>query len=205
MKTHALIKTAVAASVALASSVVFAESSDTFQGEVKDAWLTGKVETVYMLNEHLSAFSIDTDVDNGVVHLTGSVESEIDKDLAGELAEGIEGIGEVRNDLQVDADGARRTREDSEVSENAEDEADSGADRDFGTWADDATTTAAVKSRLLGNSNTQGLEIDVDTYHDVVTLSGRVASDEESELAEELARNTGDVEDVRNNLVVDPS
>jgi len=50
-----------------------------------------------------------------------------------------------------------------------------------------------------------GLKIDVDTADDVVTLSGRVGSAEESQLAEEIAKNTGDVEGVRNNLVVDPS
>jgi osmotically-inducible protein OsmY len=38
-----------------------------------------------------------------------------------------------------------------------------------------------------------------------VTLSGRVQSDEEKSLAAEIARNSSDVEDVRNNLVVDPS
>jgi osmotically-inducible protein OsmY len=36
----------------------------------------------------------------------------------------------------------------------------------------------------------------------VVTLSGQVASSEEKALAEELALNTGDVKDVRNQLVV---
>jgi osmotically-inducible protein OsmY len=37
----------------------------------------------------------------------------------------------------------------------------------------------------------------------VVTLSGRVSSSEEKELAEQIARSTGDVSDVRNQLVVD--
>jgi osmotically-inducible protein OsmY len=46
------------------------------------------------------------------------------------------------------------------------------------------------------------MKIDVDTRGDVVTLSGQVASREEKSLAEELARNTGDVEDVRNQLVI---
>jgi osmotically-inducible protein OsmY len=59
-----------------------------------------------------------------------------------------------------------------------------------------------VKSKLLGNPNTEGLQIDVDTRGDVVTLSGEVASPEEKALAEELTRNTGDVKTVRNQLVV---
>ena len=50
--------------------------------------------------------------------------------------------------------------------------------RDFPSWLDDATTTAAVKSRLIANSNTKDLQIDVDTRDDVVTLSGRVATGE---------------------------
>jgi osmotically-inducible protein OsmY len=54
----------------------------------------------------------------------------------------------------------------------------------------------------MGNPNTQGMQIDVDTRGDVVTLSGEVASSEEKSLAEELTRNTGDVKDVRNQLVV---
>jgi len=77
-----------------------------------------------------------------------------------------------------------------------------GADRSFGAWIDDATTTASVKSRLLGNPNTAGMQIDVDTRGDVVTLSGEVVSAEEKALAEEMARSTGDVKDVRNQLVV---
>ena len=60
-----------------------------------------------------------------------------------------------------------------------------------------------MKAKLIGNSNTRGLQIDVDTRGDVVTLSGRVASAEEKQLAGEIARNTGDVKTVRNELVVD--
>jgi osmotically-inducible protein OsmY len=47
------------------------------------------------------------------------------------------------------------------------------------------------------------MKIDVDTRGDVVTLSGRVASAQEKELAGEIARSTGDVADVHNQLVVD--
>jgi hyperosmotically inducible periplasmic protein len=160
-------------------------------GEAKDAWITGKLEAVYALNRHLNAFAIETDTDNGIVHLTGTVESDIDRDLAGELAKGIEGVVSVDNDLLVAANARTAAAKTAD-----------GPDRPFGVWVDDATTTAAVKSKLLGNPNTKGLEIDVDTRGDVVTLSGEVASTEEKQLAEELAKNTGDVKEVRNQLVV---
>jgi osmotically-inducible protein OsmY len=108
------------------------------------------------------------------------------------VAKGIDGVVEVKNDLVIDAS---RTEMAGQKAAGT---------RDFGSWVDDATTTAAVKSKLVGNANTSGLKIDVDTKDDVVTLTGRVASDSERLLAEEIAKNTGDVESVRNNLVVDP-
>jgi osmotically-inducible protein OsmY len=163
-------------------------------GSLKDAWIGGKLEAVYALNRHLSAFAITTEVENGIVHLTGDVESDIDRDLAAELAKGIEGVVEVDNDLEIAADARDAAAPSSSSS--------SDSDRSFGVWIDDATTTATVKSRLLANPNTGGLQIDVDTRGDVVTLTGEVGSAEEKALAEELARNTGDVKDVRNQLIV---
>ena len=173
----------------LASSLVGMQASGIErEGAAKDAWIDGKLEAVYALNRHLSAFAIDTEVDKGIVHLTGKVQEDIDRDLAGELAKGIDGVVEVNNKLTIVADARVTPKE--------------GEDRSFGAWIDDATTTASVKSKLLGNPNTKGMQIDVDTRGDVVTLSGEVASGEEKSLAEELTRNTGDVKNVRNQLVV---
>lgn len=200
MNSNKLSRNLVAAAVLTALGTA-AHAENSFTGAAHDAWVTGKIETVYTLNEHLNPFEIDTDVEDGVVTLTGTVESEIDRDLAEELAAGVDGVAEVRNELVVgDLD-----RELDESADELEASADDEGRRDFGTWVDDATTTAAVKSRLIANENTKGLEIDVDTNDDVVTLSGRVESDEERELAEQIARNANDVEEVHNNLVVDPS
>ena len=158
------------------------------EGAAKDAWIDGKLEAVYALNRHLSAFAIDTEVDKGIVHLTGRVEADIDRDLAGEIAKNVEGVVEVDNKLAIATD-ARVTHKE-------------GEDRSFSAWIDDATTTASVKSRLLGNPNTQGMQIDVDTRGDVVTLTGEVTTAEEKALAEEIARSTGDVKNVRNQMIV---
>jgi osmotically-inducible protein OsmY len=162
------------------------------EGAAKDAWIDGTLEAVYGLNRHLRAFAIDTEVDAGIVHLTGNVSHDIDRDLAGELAKNVEGVVEVDNDLVV-AEGTGTAAADVDAEE---------ADRKFGTWIDDATTTASVKTRLIGNSNTSGLQIDVDTRGDQVTLSGEVPSAEEKALAEEIALSTGDVKSVNNQLVV---
>ena len=189
MKSKA-IATAAGVALSLTSFAALAASSDTFTGAAKDAWITGKVETAFVLNPHLNPFDIDTDVDNGVVHLTGVVKSDIDRDLAVQVAKGVQGVVDVESDIKID----------KEVKPI---KAESGK-RDFGSWVDDATTTAAIKSKLVANTNTEGFKIDVDTRDDVVTLSGRVESAQESDLAEQIAKNTGDVKAVRNNLVVDP-
>jgi hyperosmotically inducible protein len=183
------MKNYVAVTGLLASSLVSMQAFGIeHEGATKDAWIDGQLEAVYALNRHLSAFAIDTDVDKGIVHLTGTVQADIDRDLAGELAKNIDGVVEVDNNLTIVADARATPKE--------------GEDRSFSAWIDDATTTASVKSKLMGNPNTKGMQIDVDTRGDVVTLSGEVASGEEKSLAEELTRNTGDVKDVRNQLVV---
>jgi hyperosmotically inducible periplasmic protein len=187
MKTY--VVATVIASSCLGTMEAYSAETD---GAVKDAWIDGKLEAVYALNPHLSAFAIDTTVAQGVVQLTGEVQSDIDRDLAGEIAKGIDGVVEVDNDLLL---AARADTDDAAIPATA-------AGRSFGVWIDDATTTARVKTKLVNNPNTAGLQIDVDTRGDVVTLSGEVGSAEESVLAEELARNTGDVKDVRNQLII---
>ena len=66
----------------------------------------------------------------------------------------------------------------------------------------DAVTTAQVLSKLQANQNTRKLQISVETRNGVVRLRGEVRSAEERELAALLARNTGEVMWVQNDLVV---
>jgi hyperosmotically inducible periplasmic protein len=185
---------AAALGVLLATAGKARADSSTFTGAAKDAWLTGKIEAAFVLNAHLNPFAINTDVDNGVVHLTGTVRDDIDRDLAVELVRGLDGVVDVKSDIKLDRASAEATMKERQAPT---------AKRDFGSWVDDATTTAAVKSKLVGNSNVAAAKIDVDTLDDVVTLSGRVSSAKEKELAQQIAENVSDVKDVKNNLVVD--
>lgn len=75
-------------------------------------------------------------------------------------------------------------------------------DRSLGEQIDDATITAAVKTRLLDDLRIKGLRIDVDTRGGVVFLTGSVRSQEESDRAVEVARGTRHVKDVKPNLVL---
>jgi osmotically-inducible protein OsmY len=169
-----------------------AQHGEQAQTAIKDAWLDGKLETALLFNEHLNSFSIDTEVRNGVAYLSGAVESDIDRDLAGEIAESIKGVSKVENKLVVDkARIAADKNSDRSVDQNG-----------FKQAVANATLTARIKSELLVNKNTAGLSINVDSKNGDVTLSGEVKSDEEKELAAKIADNTNGEGSVTNNLRV---
>ena len=66
----------------------------------------------------------------------------------------------------------------------------------------DAATTAAVKTKLLGDPKVGGLKIDVDTKDNVVTLTGTVKTAAERDEAIRLAKTTTGVKNVVNKLIV---
>lgn len=193
--------TPVAVSVVLASASAMAEKPveekapepihKKAANTVSDAWLDARLETAYLFNRHLNNFSIQSHVDSGHVLLTGMVQSDIDRDLAEEIAKGLRGVKSVNNKLIVRADSA-----------SSEENAD---DREFVEYVEDATTTARVKANFLKNEHISALDIDVDTENAVVTLKGEVAEREHKQLAEYIARNTDAVKEVRNELTVSTS
>jgi osmotically-inducible protein OsmY len=151
-----------------------------------DFWLDTRLETAYLFNPHLNNLTIDTEVENGNVMLTGTVRSDIDRDLAEEIARSLDGVKSVANSLEV--------RPDAEASHASE------TDIDFFQKVSDATTTAQVKTRLIMNGNIPAADIAVETENDVVRLSGTVGTDTERQLAEFIAKNTSGVASVTNEI-----
>jgi len=168
------------------------QHSETIPTEIQDAWLDGKLEATLLFNEHLDSFAIDTKVDQGVAYLNGAVESDIDRDLAGEIAKSINGVSRVENNLVVDPGKAELARNSAEGKER----------EGFEQTVMNATLTARVKTQLLLNSNTSGLAINVDSREGVVTLTGEVDSDQEKELAVQIAANTDGAKTVNDKLMV---
>jgi osmotically-inducible protein OsmY len=169
-----------------------AQQGDQNQSAIKDAWLHGKLESALLFNEHLNSFGIDTDVKNGVASLKGAVESDIDRDLAGEIAKSINGVTKVENALVVDKAKAAMSKDGDAAIER----------RGFKQSVSNATLTARIKSQLLMNGNTGGMAINVDSAQGAVTLSGVVKSDEEKDLAIKLASNTSGATSVTDRLTV---
>jgi hyperosmotically inducible periplasmic protein len=169
------------------------DSKQTWQDSksaFKDGWIESKLETALILNKHLNPFEIDIRVDNDTATLEGEVSSDIEKELAENIALGVEGIDSVSNKITVNA---KPTNVVNTVPSKS---------RNFSQYVDDVTTTAAIKTELLASKNVKGLDIDVDTHLNKVTLSGKVASAEEKALAQAIAAKHDGVKGVINNLQV---
>jgi len=169
------------------------DSEQTWQDSksaFKDGWIESKLETALILNKHLNPFKINIRVDNSMATLEGDVYSDIDKELAENIALGVEGIDSVSNKINIIEKPAKI----------AESTAPKG--RNFAQYVEDVSTTAAIKTELLASKNIDGLNIDVDTLNDKVTLSGKVKSPEQKALAQAIAAKHDDVKGVVNNLQV---
>ena len=124
----------------------------------------------------------------GKATLTGNVAEDVNKDLAKQIALGVDGIKSVDNKI--------------EVVPNYKSSAQS-ADRSYGEVIDDASITSEVKSKLLWSRYADGLTANVDTKRGKVKLSGTADTMEAKEAAGKLAGNTRGVHSVSNQLVVE--
>lgn len=158
---------------------------------VTDARREAQIWTSYAFNPHLRASDISVEVRGDRAFLTGTVDEGVDKALAEQIAQGVDGIAKVENKLVVDPDYQPKPRDPNNT------------ERDFATTVEDATITASVKSKLLWNDHTDGLEIDVDTVGGRVTLTGTADTAQARNIATKLARNTDGVVAVDNKLTLD--
>ena len=74
----------------------------------------------------------------------------------------------------------------------------------IGETVDDATITTRVKTALINAPDVGALSIDVDTFKGVVTLSGRVKTQDEVSRALTVAQGINGVREVKSALQVIP-
>lgn len=179
-------KNLLAASIALTltSGVAMAETPTT---DLAEARQETQIWTTYALSPYLRASDIKVTVDNGKATLTGKVDEDVNKELAKQIALGVNGIKEVDNQIVVEADYKPKNPE------------------TFGQTIDDTTITAAVKSKLAWSKYTDSDNISVETKMGRVHLKGTTDSAQSKELAGRLALSTRGVTAVTNDLQVDAS
>jgi hyperosmotically inducible protein len=153
-----------------------------------DAGLASKVKSKLADDETVKAASIDVEAHDGVVTLTGNVDTPQQKDQAVSLARSTEGVRDVVDNIATRTGDHRGDAPDT--------------DRTGGQAWDDAAVTRHVKAALLDDPVVRGLKIDVDTRDGVVYLTGTVRSQAEMDRAIELARQAKGVRDVQPNLQI---
>jgi hyperosmotically inducible protein len=196
-----------------------------------DAGITTAVKSKLAADTTVKAYQINVDTSNAVVTLTGVVEAPAAKEQAVAIARKTDGVKDVVDHISVNAAAATTPEHVGESAEQgikdatrtagekisegtdkavdatkdgareATDKTKNAAEKTGGFITDSAITTA-VKTKLVADSKTPGLKIDVDTNNGVVTLSGTVPTKAAENKAVADARGTKGVKRVVNNLKV---
>jgi hyperosmotically inducible protein len=70
-------------------------SSQTMPGKVDDAWITTKVKSEFATTSEIPASNISVDTRDGMVRLTGTVGSNMEKNRAVQVAHQVKGVKSV--------------------------------------------------------------------------------------------------------------
>ena len=146
--------------------------------QLDDSSITFKVKTEFIKDKAIKARKIDVDTLQGVVTLTGVVETEEEALRAVDIATNVAGVLGVNNNMQIGS-------------------------KTFGQFFSDKTIGTKIKSKLIREPGIRSLSIDVDVHRGVVTLTGVVAFPEQKDRVIEIARSTSGTVRVVDNLKVE--
>jgi osmotically-inducible protein OsmY len=145
---------------------------------VKDSWITAKTKIALFADERVKGHEVHVDTKDGVVELSGAVESGAAKQAAEEIARKIDGATSVRNELRVVPPTARET-----------------------TRASDTQIARAVEARIAKDGELGRVDAHA-SRAGVVTLTGEVPNITAAARASEMARSVPGVNAVKNELTV---
>lgn len=153
--------------------------------DVSDAGITTQVKAAFALSKRISAYEIGVETKDGVVTLTGQAPSEIDRELAGNVARDTTGVKQVDNQIRVEP-GLKPS--DASLRESAR--------------VTDLEIHAFLRERLAASEYLSGNEINVSVKDRVVTLTGRTQTPQQKIGVEQVARSIPNVTNVVNQLSV---
>ena len=215
------------AALALGAAVTLPSSALAQGGtaaKVDDSALKSRIETRLKNAATLKDDTITVAVENGVVTLTGTVDSKAQSLRAAQLAH-VKGVTNVENKLDVDsktektmekaeAKAGKATEKAGEKTERAGEKTKDAAAKvgektketagTAGEAITDAWITTKIKADFINEDALKGSDINVDTNNHIVTLKGTVASLAGKSRAEQIAKSTKGVTRVINTLTVTP-
>lgn len=157
----------------------------------ENAWITTQIQARYFSNPSIAGREIDVSTHDGVVTLSGRVDSDAEKADAVAVARGVEGVTRVDDRLVV--------------------QPEEPAVATTGTLPsatiplapiDDTRVSTSIQAKFFLDNTLKSRRIEVQTSQGVVTLRGEVASDTERAQALLLARTTEGAQRVEDMLTV---
>jgi hyperosmotically inducible periplasmic protein len=134
MNKNILKASLLATAIALGFGAATVSANDgidrTNEQVLTDAAITASLKTKLLADPRTEGFDINVETVNGVVHLTGGADTAADKAAATELANTVDGVVLIKNDLVVAADGtqARTNANDATLSGQVRDEVEDATD-----------------------------------------------------------------------------
>ncbi len=102
MKPRSLVALAFGGLVlAAAPALQSCKSNQSTKSQINDAGITSSLKTKYIGDPDVKAFDISVNTDEGVVYLTGRVDTQAQKDEAERLAWNTDGVKQVVNNIKV--------------------------------------------------------------------------------------------------------
>lgn len=147
---------------------------DALGPAINDTAITAKVRAKLNGTDRLNDANINIQTTNGVVTLTGKVEDVQAKDQASQLAQRVDGVKSVDNQLDVST----------------------GPLQQGERVASDSWITTKVKSKLVADNAQQGVKVNVSTENGVVTLKGTLPNEHDVQHVTSLARQVDGVKEV---------
>ena len=160
----------------------------TLDGEKRKAAaaLISKVKSAISQTKRLHGYSIGVECREGMVTLTGEVPTEIDKELATNLARETFGVKEVTNQIRIMPEATPQPGE--------------TVNQDLAINVDDLELQANLRERVLSVAELKAQRIEINVQNRVVTLTGNVASEAQKLRTEQLLRNYPKVASINNQL-----
>jgi hyperosmotically inducible protein len=142
-----------------------------------DSTITTRINHEMVKDDIVKARQIDVDTIGGHVTLTGVVATREEFARATQIAHRVPAVKSVTNNLQI-------------------------GERSFGDVWDDNVISNKIKAKLIAEPEVRSLNIDVDVYLGVVTLTGVVGSRYQKDRAIEISGSTDGTVKVVDNLKV---
>ena len=172
---------ATALSVCMAAAATAGDPtphSDGVGAAVSDSAITAKVKASFAGDDRLHGSHIKVVTTNGVVTLTGSATSSESRTAAEELAQSVNGVRNVDDQVSTPASGSAANRAMAKTERVGSD-----------SWI-----TTKVKSELMADSVSKGFDVHVKTLNGVVMLRGTLPNRDAVDHVKDIA---GRVEHVK--------